>query len=162
MCNQVLCCVPVLSCVPCVVQDIAIYLNTDLRIPKNIGAERYGPAFKEFLDKLVRKNMPDLGLPPILASNVWVEMSPSERLLYQDMGRNDFMNSLMACNHFHLARYIYITSNIMPSFRSAVLSLVSGNDSNLTIAQASHYYFTLTYRFRAYRSQRVYNEDGFD
>jgi hypothetical protein len=66
--------------------------------------------------------VPDLDIPPIISTLIWVDQTISERVLLQGMRNLSPMNSLMACNHFHLAK---------------VITRLAGNEENLTIAEVS-------------------------
>jgi hypothetical protein len=93
---------------------MAAYLNTTL-IPRI-------PCYREFLDTMVRRNVPDLGIPPIISRLIWVEQTVQEKMLLQGLKNLSPTNTLMACNHFHLA---------------GVIRQFAGNDENLTIAEVS-------------------------
>jgi hypothetical protein len=92
---------------------MATYLSTDL-VPRV-------PCYSEFMNTMVRRNVPDLGIPPIRSTLVWIDLTNAERAIQQNLNHSP-ISQLMSCNHFHLAR--------------GVLQF-AGNDENLTIAQVS-------------------------
>lgn len=71
---------------------MAKYLNTTL------------PGGREachlFLSKAVRRNEPNLQLPPLIEKHIFIDLSIQERGLYLTLEDKD---ALMACNHHHLA-----------------------------------------------------------
>jgi hypothetical protein len=93
---------------------MATYLNTDL-VPRI-------PCYREFLGSMVRRNVPDLGIPPIISRLIWVDQTTAERTLLQGLRGLTPIQMLMGCNHFHLA---------------GVIRQFAGNDENLTIAEVS-------------------------
>jgi hypothetical protein len=120
-----------------IVQNMAMYLNTDL-VPRV-------PCYREFLSSMVRRNvrcssflyqMPDLGIPPIILTLIWIDQTTQERIMLQGLRNLSPMNSLMACNHFHLA---------------GVIRQFAGNDENLTIAEVSKSMSPLPFICRASR-----------
>jgi SNF2 family DNA or RNA helicase len=78
------------------VSRMAEYLRTEL--PEDYFAAR------EFLRSRVRRNEPNLMLPPLRQRIIWVEMSAAERALYQTISGSQ--DTLMACNHYHLAQEV--------------------------------------------------------
>lgn len=71
-------------------------------------AESWAGAFRdnqmtqhEFMSKFVKRNVPDLKLPPMIHEVVWVEFSPSERALIAALPRNTSVaDEIMSCNHY--------------------------------------------------------------
>ena len=55
-----------------------------------------------FLKHCVRRNEPNLGLPPLIQDLQWIDMSATERGLYETL-RAHPREALMACNHHQLA-----------------------------------------------------------
>lgn len=57
-------------------------------------------ACESFLKKFVRRNEPNLNLPPLIEKHIWVELTPEERAIYLTLHGSD---ALMSCNHHQLA-----------------------------------------------------------
>jgi SNF2 family DNA or RNA helicase len=74
--------------------EMAKYLNCDQEFSFDMA--------KCFVQQKIRRNEPNLELPPVENRCIWVELSVEERGLY--IGMNDLTrSSLMACNHHQLA-----------------------------------------------------------
>jgi SNF2 family DNA or RNA helicase len=61
-------------------------------------------AHNEFVRKFIKRNEPDLNLPPIKNETIWVEMKSSERILHDwKSERASHRTKLMMCSHYQLA-----------------------------------------------------------
>ena len=61
-------------------------------------------AHNEFFQKFIKRNEPDLNLPPIENEVVWVELGPCERIILNwKSERASLSTKLMVCSHYQLA-----------------------------------------------------------
>ena len=61
-------------------------------------------AEQEFESKFIKRNVPDLKLPPLINETVWVDLSPSERFLFDIKSANaDTRQKIMMCSHYQLS-----------------------------------------------------------
>ena len=60
------------------------------------------PYCQQFIDACVRRNTPDLNLPPLLHERFFITLSQMERAIYQTAALEDTTTALMHCNHFSL------------------------------------------------------------
>lgn len=61
----------------------------------------------EFLRKFVKRNVPDLKLPPLSHEVVWVEASPSELALMNAIGGNrTVQEEIMMCSHYQIVQSV--------------------------------------------------------
>jgi hypothetical protein len=102
---------------------MATFLNT--KLPSRVTC------YRKFLSSMVRRNvcavslifkLPDQGIPPMVSRLIWVEQTTAERSLLQGLRDLTPVQTLMGCNHFHLA---------------GVIRKYAGNDQNLSIAEVS-------------------------
>lgn len=76
------------------------------RIPVTLESVLTGNVFahNEFVRKFIKRNEPDLNLPPIENEIVWVDMRSSERVLHDwKSERASHRTKLMMCSHYQLA-----------------------------------------------------------
>ena len=59
---------------------------------------------QQFLDCCVRRNSPDLNLPPLINETYFISMTLSEETMYHSLG-SDPQSALMLCNHFAMNSY---------------------------------------------------------
>lgn len=61
-------------------------------------------AEQEFESKFIKRNVPDLKLPPLINETVWVDLSPSERFLFDIKSVNpNTRQKIMMCSHYQLS-----------------------------------------------------------
>lgn len=78
------------------------YFNVSARLDSVVASNI--PAHNEFIRKFVKRNEPDLGLPPMETETIWVQLSSSERFLMNwKMERASRRARLMMCSHYQLA-----------------------------------------------------------
>ena len=97
------------------VLTMARFLDTELLQGSDLAAlhsknhyekpktERYAAACCVFMANMVRRNEPQLKLPPLIQSCIYVDMTPQEQGVYHTLHGKD---RLMACNHHQLAQEV--------------------------------------------------------